>query len=126
MLPNSRITTEEKNWSIASHLLSFLGYFVIAGHFIGPLVVLLMKKDESPFIAHHAKESLNFAISWLIYSFITGAVCFVLSFILIGFLLAWILGPTLFLWQLIAIIVGAVKASKGELYYYPLTFRFLK
>ncbi len=126
MLPNSRITTEEKKWSIASHLLSFFGYFVLAGHFIGPLVVLLMKRNESPFIAHHAKESLNFALSWLIYSIITGAVCFVLSFILIGFLLAWILVPILFLWQLIAIIVGAVKASQGELYYYPLTFRFLK
>ena len=126
MLPNSQITTEEKNWSIASHLLSFLGYFLLAGHFIGPLVVLLMKRDQSPFIAHHAKESLNFAISWLIISVVTGAVCFVLSIVLIGFLLAWILGPILFLWQLIAIIVGAVKASQGELYYYPLTFRFLK
>ena len=126
MLPNSRITIEEKKWSIASHLLSFLGYFLLAGHFIGPLVVLLMKKNESPFIAHHAKESLNFAISWLIYSVVTGVVCFVLGFILIGYLLAWILVPILFLLQLIAIIVGAVKASQGELYYYPFTFRFLK
>ena len=126
MSSNSMISSNEKAWAIASHLLTFLGYSLFIGHFIGPLVILLLKKDESPFIAHHAKESLNFAISWLIYMAVAVTISALLMIVLIGFLLIWILPALLGLWQLVAIIIGAVKASQGEYYYYPCTIRFLK
>ena len=126
MSSNSIATSTEKNWAMVSHLSSFLGYLLFVGHFAGPLAVLLIKKDESSFIAHHAKESLNFSLSWLIYMGITGAVCFILSFVLIGILMAWILFPLLAVWHLVAIILGAVKASQGKYYYYPMTIRFFK
>jgi uncharacterized Tic20 family protein len=35
--------------------------------FIGPLVIYIVKKDESAFVADQAKEVLNFHISMLIY-----------------------------------------------------------
>jgi uncharacterized Tic20 family protein len=38
------------------------------GHLLAPLIVWLMKRDESPEIDAHGKEAVNFQISMLIYS----------------------------------------------------------
>ena len=57
------------------------------GQIVVPLVIWLAKKDESPFIADHARESLNFQISMTLYFVISGA----LTYILVGFLFIGIL-----------------------------------
>jgi hypothetical protein len=101
-----------------SHLLALIGYFAVPfGNVIAPLIVYLMKKDESQFVADQARESLNFQISLLIYTLISG----VLVLILIGFLLLaaiWVAG-------VILTIVASVKAANGEAYRYPLTIRLI-
>jgi hypothetical protein len=53
-----------------------------------------------------------------IYALIAG----VLMFVFIGFILL----PVVLLTQVILTIIGALEASKGNLYRYPLTIRFLK
>ncbi len=122
---------QEKNLGLICHLLSLCGLLVsvvgippIGLNIIGPLVLWLLKKAESPYLDAHGKEVLNFNISWSIYM---GA-CFVgfilLVWILIGFLflpLMFILGVA---W-LIFVIIGSIKASEGKLYRYPLTIRFI-
>lgn len=106
------VTSDEKNLGLLAHLLSlFFG-------FIPPLVIWLIKKDESQFVAHHAKEALNFQISMLIYFIGAGILCL----LLIGFLLL----PILALFNLIVIIIATISASKGEAYRYPLTIRFIQ
>ncbi|MGH9051832.1 MAG: DUF4870 domain-containing protein, partial [Acidimicrobiia bacterium] len=89
----------------------------VALAFVGPLVIWLVKREEHPFIALHAKEALNFNISVLIYA----AVAFVLAFVLIGIPLLVAIGVG---W-LVLTVVAAVKASGGQPYRYPLTIRFL-
>jgi len=105
------VTQDEKMIAMIAHLVTFLSSF------IGPLVIWLMKKDDSPFVADHAREVLNFQITLLIY----GAICAVLVFLFIGILLLPLLG----LFAMIVTIIGAVKASSGEMYRYPLTLRLI-
>jgi uncharacterized Tic20 family protein len=101
-----------------SHLLALVGYFVIPfGNVAAPLIIYLMKKDESPFVADQARESLNFQISVCIYALISG----VLVLVLIGILLLAAVG----LAGIILTIIASVKAANGEAYRYPLTIRLI-
>jgi len=40
---------EDKNWGMLAHLLTLLGYVVLFGHWIPPLVIYLTKKGDSAF-----------------------------------------------------------------------------
>jgi len=102
-------TSDEKTMALLSHVLT-----LVVG-FVAPLVIYLVKKDESSFTAAHAKESLNFQITLMI-------VFFVLFISIIGIFLLWILG----LLALALIIVATIKTSEGKLYRYPATIRFIK
>lgn len=112
------VTREERNWAMLSHLLALVGYVVIPfGNIIAPLIIYFMKKDESPFVADQARESLNFQISLSIYAIISG----ILVVILVGILLLvviWVAGVVL-------TIIASVKAANGEAYRYPLTLRLI-
>lgn len=102
-------TSDEKTIALLSHVLT------LAFGFIAPLVIYLLKKDESPFVAAHAKESLNFQITLLI-------AIIVLFVTVIGIVLLWIVG----ILAMILVIVATVKASEGKFYQYPATIRFIK
>ncbi|MBY0145999.1 DUF4870 domain-containing protein [Neobacillus niacini] len=85
---------------------------------IGPLVIWLLKKDESSFINYHGREYFNFFISYTVYSVISG----ILVFLLVGIFLLWILG----IMALVFTIIAAVKAYEGNEYRFPLVFRVIK
>jgi len=96
-----------------------------AGHVVGPLLVWLLKRDESPEIDDQGKESLNFQISMLIYTILLGVVCFILLFVLIGLLLIPLFA-VLYILDIVLVIIACIKASEGKLYRYPLTIRLIK
>ena len=104
-------TTDEKNLALLSHIGTFFGGVIV------PLVVWLVKKDESRFISDHAKESLNFQISLVIYV----VASFVLVFILVGFILLFAIGVFAF----ITTIMGTIAASSGKPFQYPLCIRLI-
>ncbi len=104
-------TSDEKTMALLSHVLTL----VPGIGFLAPLIIYLIKKDESPFIAASAKESLNFQIT--LYIVIIG-----LFITLIGILLVWII----VLLALILVIVATIKTSEGKLYRYPLAIRLIK
>lgn len=103
---------DERNIAMLAHL---LGIFT---GFIGALVIWLIKKDESQFIAQEAKEALNFQITVAIAFFCA----WMLAFILIGFFLI----PVLFIANFIFCILAAVSASKGNGYKYPVALRLVQ
>jgi len=109
-------TPDEITWGSAAHW-SALVASIVALAFLGPLIVMLTKGNESPYVRRQAVESLNFQLSILIY----GIVSFVLLFVLVGFVLLPIVG----LMWLVFTIIGAVRASRGEEYHYPLTIRMV-
>jgi len=85
--------------------------------FLLPLVLYLAMRRDSPLIAAHAAEVLNFHISLILYALC----CIPLMVILIGFPLFIAIaigGP-------ICAIIAAVKASDGGFYRYPVTIRFI-
>jgi len=126
---NQTMQTSERTWDAMCHL-SALAMFagVPFGNIVGPLVVWLIRKDYSASADAHGKEALNFQISLTLYLLIGTGVTAALMLILVGFLMlpfliiALILAPVV---DLIFTIIAAVKASKGELYRYPLTLRLL-
>lgn len=109
-----------------AHLSAFAGA-LIALAFVGPLVVWLVKRDESPFVADQAREALNFNLSLYLYLTV-GTVLLVIVGVLtlgLGFAL-FVLLPIGGLVWLILTIVAAVRANNGERYRYPLTIRFVR
>jgi uncharacterized protein len=85
---------------------------------LAPLILYLIKKGEGDeYTTAHAREALNFQITVLI----AYVGCFILSFVLIGLFLFWVV----MLGNLILCIVAAVKTSNGEQYRYPLTIRLV-
>jgi uncharacterized protein len=122
----SGLSSEVRNWGLAAHLSAYLGAWVALA-FIGPLVVWLLKRDDHPFIDHHAKEALNFNISFLLYGIVGGVIAIPIGLLTLGVGLIPIIlaGVVLVVIWLIFPILAAVKAANGEGYRYPLTIRFV-
>ncbi|GAA4221723.1 hypothetical protein FHR32_005193 [Streptosporangium album] len=102
---------DDTTMAMLAHLLGLLTWFA------GPLVMYLVKKDESPYVRDQAAEALNFQLTLVI----AYMVSWVLAFVLIGFLLM----PVVWIGSLIFMIIAAVSANRGENYRYPLSIRFV-
>lgn len=107
---------DERNWAMGAHLSSFVAAWIALG-VLGPLVVMLVAGNRSPFVRRHAVEALNWNISALIYL----AISIPLMFILVGFLTAGVVAVC----YVVFTIMGAMAASRGEEFRYPLTIRMV-
>jgi uncharacterized Tic20 family protein len=112
--PLSAPTSDERVMGILSHILAIVPGIGI----FGPLVIWLVKKDESSFVEANAKESLNFQLT-IIIGYIIG---FILLVVVIGAFLLAALG----LLNLVLVIVASVKASENKIYRYPFNLRLIK
>jgi hypothetical protein len=109
-----------RNWAVAAHLSALVGFVGVPfGHLFGPLAVWLLKRDEYPFVDDQGREALNFQISILLYSLASGLLilCFCLGLPLL---------LVIQLFNLLSMVVAAVKAGEGKPFRYPLCIRFLK
>jgi uncharacterized protein len=139
----------DRNWGVAAHLSALLAGLVVPfGNIVGPLVVYLQNRDTRPFATQHAKASLNFQITLMI---VVLLVCIVIGIGWVGMIGAAVAAPetpdgnlnfppTLvagmigaggfllivglvsFIWT----ILGAVAASQGRPYRYPVSMYFIK
>ena len=122
--PPAVLTQEDRQWGMFAHLSALAGLLVGGLTFIGPLIIWLIKKDESKFVDEHGKESLNFQLNILIYSLILVAI----SFATCGFGVI-VTGPllgALMIYAIVMPIIAGIKANEGKPYEYPLTFRMIK
>ena len=102
-------TSDERTMAILSHVLCLVIWL------FAPLIIYLIRKDESAFVAAHGKESLNFQITMAI-------IIMVLFISIIGIFLIWLAGII----YTILVIVATIKASESKLYRYPFNIRFIK
>jgi len=102
---------DEKTMAMLAHLLGIFG-------FLGPLILWLIKKDQSPFVNDQGKEALNFHLTLLI-GIVIGIIT---SFICIGLIII----PVVWLLGVIFSILAAMKAKEGIAYRYPFAIRFIK
>ena len=102
---------DDKTFGMLAHL---LGIFT---GFVGPLVIWLIKKDESPFVDDQGKEALNFQI-WMT----IGAI---ISYFLMAVLIGCITLPAIIVMVLVFGIMGTMKANEGVAYRYPVNIRII-
>jgi len=108
------VPSDQRTMALAAHLLgTFTG-------FIGALIIWLINKDDAgkAFVVDQAKEALNFQITVMIAMVIS----IILMIVIIGGLLAPLVGVV----NLVFCIIAAVKANNGEAYRYPFTLRLIK
>jgi uncharacterized Tic20 family protein len=108
------------------HLLALAGFLVPFGNVIGPLVIWLMKKDESPFVNDQGKESLNFQITLTLATIVLGILAGITVCIGIGLLLLPLVGLAFVVVELVFVILASMAANKGEAYRYPFNIRLIK
>ncbi len=114
--------SDEKTWAIMSHV----GQLLLG--FIAPLVIMLAKGEESPFVKHQAKEGLNFVIT--VYIALVGAhvyTAFFLGSIVESSWVLWLSVITALITLLCVMPVRAALATnKNGWYRYPLILRLVK
>ncbi len=93
--PAGELTKDEKTMAMLVWLLA------IPTAFVGPLVLYLVKKEESKFVAFHALQSLWFSVvAWVIVMILASVTCGV--------------GAVLVIAPVIVDIVWLIKANNGE------------
>jgi uncharacterized Tic20 family protein len=107
---------EERQWAMFAHLGGVLAIFPLV-HLLPALIILTVYRKRSALVRDNAREAVNFQIV-----------------VLIALVAVWIINhlpllPNLvvlvWIFSLVFSVLGAVAASKGERYRYPLTRRFL-
>lgn len=107
--PQPQRRENDNLWILFSHLSLLLGVGLLV-----PLIVYLVKKDESPNVAYHSREALNFHISITIYSLVCAVTC-------VGIVLIPVIGIA----AMVLSIIAAVKAADPVPYRYPATLRLV-
>ena len=86
------------------------GATFVEGGLIGPLIIYVLKKDESDFIAFHALQSLYFGLAFLAATLLT---C--------GF------GAIILVWPyLIFEVIATIRAYEGQWYELPLVGKYAR
>jgi uncharacterized Tic20 family protein len=132
------ISKEIKNWAIFINLSPLLCF---AWPYLGLLAIFvtwLIKKGENEFLDQNLKNSLNSQLTWslisVVFLIIAAIGLFLIAYLpqthpivfiintaggYIGLIVAAV-APSIYG------IIGAIKASKGEVYPYPVKIRFFK
>lgn len=112
---------DDKMWSMLAHLSMLLFWFV------GPLVIWLIKKNESELVDDQGREALNFAITWSLCVVALQVVSFIMVHIfwLLGLLVSLLLG-VVGIGVLVMAIMAAIQANSGNRYRYPFCIRLVK
>ena len=109
------IAPEERSLAAFTHLSGLAGYIIPFGGVLVPIILWIVKSD-SRIVSSIAKQAL--LLNLVVYLLAAGAAVLLLTLILIPFVIAF--------WVVLGIvaialpIVGAVKASEGAYYRYPL------
>src|SRR5438094_10519731 len=99
----AEIKQEDKTMAMLCHLLGILTAF------LGPLIIWLIKKDQSAFVDDQGKEALNFQITLVIAHAVAGAaIC-----------IHWgILNLVIWVAAVVFGIMASMAANRGEKYRY--------
>ena len=111
--PPASSSSDDRNIAMLTHLSGFVLSVIV------PLIVWLIHKDraDKTYLVREAKEALNFQITVLI----GYVICWILTIILIGIFLTWLL----WIANLVICIIAAVKVSSSGSYRYPFTLRLV-
>ena len=106
---------EERTWCTLMHVSQLLVYSAVG--IVVPIVMWILAKEKSEMARRHGNRMMN----WIISGFIYSVVAFALSFVFIGIPIAF----ALMIMGIAFPIMAAIKCNKGELWSYPLAYKFL-
>ena len=118
------LSADEKLWGMLARLLTLLGYVVIVGAYIAPLVIYLVYKDRSRFVAFHALQALFFQL--LALAVTIALMLFSVVTLGCGILLAAPLGIALAIAVPVYTIIAAIQANNGVWYELPIVGRWAR
>jgi uncharacterized Tic20 family protein len=134
--PQTLAPGDERTWGMLAHLSTLLNLATGFGGPIAALVIYLIYKDRSRFVAYHALQAMVFQLIWWfgggVLIGVMWAIVGMLSAILVGIVLipfAILCTPVFALLPLGAIIygiVGAVQTSQGQDFKYWLVGDWLR
>ncbi|MQA83656.1 MAG: DUF4870 domain-containing protein [Streptosporangiales bacterium] len=113
-----RPTAGERGWAMLGHVLG------LATSFAGPLVILLTKGRESPFVRRQSAEAVNFQLTFLlvhVLAIIGAAVTLGLG----GILYAVAFAPLMLVWM-IFMLAGGAASLLGNEFRYPINIRLVR
>jgi uncharacterized Tic20 family protein len=140
--PTAVTTPSERQWAAMAHLAALVlalctSWIAGIAGMLGAGVVYLLKRDDSAFIAAHAREAMNFNLSMFIYACVATALAVVLVGATLltlgiaaivtlpaGLLLVLAFVGIAVMW-LVCSVIAIMRAWNGEAYRYPLTLRLL-
>ena len=108
-------TADDRTIAMLIHLLAIVSTWVV------PLVLWLVKKNESSYIDHHGKECINFQLT----VFAAAIALFVASCVPFLIFLTWPAMAALGLLHVVFLVIAAVRANDGVLYRYPISLRLI-
>lgn len=111
-------TASDRTYAVFMHLMLPIATFTVLPIVLGPLVMWLIRKNESPFINDHGKEALNFNISVLIYIILSALLVPLCGIGFFAMGAVWVLA---FVFSIIA----AISANHAEFYRYPACIRII-
>lgn len=118
------LTQEERNLAVLGHVGPIL-LAMLSGGGLGwtvPLVIYLVKRDESPYVAEQAVESLNFHITLALGCMAAAIAMLTILLIPLAVLYFLCVGAV----GLVLGILAGLAASRGERYRYPFTVRLIR
>ncbi|MBI1948797.1 MAG: DUF4870 domain-containing protein [Deltaproteobacteria bacterium] len=118
--------TEERSYAVLTHLATLAAMLFSGGllHVFVPAFAWLFFKDKSTFLRDHARQQLNFQLTFVLAALV-GALA---TFLTVGFG-AIVVVPALvilFVTDIVCSIKAALAAHRGEDYRFPLTLDLVK
>ena len=115
------VEQKDRTWETACHLSALI---LIAGipaaNVLAPLIIWIIRKNQSPGTDRHGRAVLNFQLAMTLYF----SILFLLGKVTV---LAVPAGICLRVWaylNIFLILRGGYKAAKGDLFKYPFSIRF--
>lgn len=111
----------ERTWGMVCHLAALsnlVGPSLL--NIVGPLIPWLLKRQESPWVDAHGKESINFQLTMSILAWI-GALLMPLT---CG--VSVVLSAAAGIFSIVMAVIGSVRANEGKFMAYPFAFRFFR
>ncbi|MDO5988696.1 DUF4870 domain-containing protein [Flavivirga amylovorans] len=103
---------------VITHLSQLITLVTGFGSLLLPLILWLTQKEKVYQMDEHGKNIINFQLSLIVYFLICIPLILLFGLGLLGFVILGVI-------SIIFPIINAIKASKGEVPIYPLSFKFV-
>ena len=118
------VTDDDKLWALLAHLAGLLVLVAAPANLIATLILFLVYKDKSRYVAFHALQSFYFQLAIVAVALLFGILSFVTMGL--GLLIAVPVWIVLAIAGIVYPVVAAVHAQRGEIYEYAFVGRLAR